>query len=437
MHRLKIDNLGPIKKCDVEIKKNMVFTGPQSSGKSTIAKAAFYFRTIKEDVFNCMMQYSILNADDNKFKDYVIRFLRQKFLQFFGTTWTMDNMTMLYTYDTETYIGISLRDSDYEGQKNFVYIKFSSNIEDYLRGFKIDRFLSTEESVNKIKNELNAIFNDEYLTVYIPAGRSMMTLLSSQLVHFFAMMDDEQRRLLDYCTKSYIELIMKIKPLLAKGLEGLMYDRQYLNPLHSKSDTKCIQKAYELINCIMKGQYIYVDGEERVIIDAEKHSYIKINYASSGQQEAVWIANLIFYYLINNKKVNMIVEEPESHLYPESQRLITELIALFSNSGNSIMITTHSPYVLGAFNNMLYAGSLYELHGAGIKRLLQKHRSSKYSVIYPEDTAAYYVKNHVLRDCMDKETKLIDNTLIDGVSDVINDLFTDLIDLEVGESSDE
>lgn len=65
--------------------------------------------------------------------------------------------------------------------------------------------------------------------------------------------------------------------------------------------------------------------------------------------------NLLFYYLVQQKEILFIIEEPESHLFPESQKYITELIALVNNCGHSIVLTTHSPYVLGTLNNLLYA----------------------------------------------------------------------------------
>ena len=89
---------------------------------------------------------------------------------------------------------------------------------------------------------------------------------------------------------------------------------------------------------------------------------MKINLASSGQQEVVWIFNLLFYYLLEEKKVFLILEEPESHLYPESQRLIAEVLSLFANSDKQILITTRSPYVLGTFNYLLIAAQCPEQH---------------------------------------------------------------------------
>ena len=38
-HRLWLYHVGPIQECDLEINDFTVLTGPQSSGKSTVAKA--------------------------------------------------------------------------------------------------------------------------------------------------------------------------------------------------------------------------------------------------------------------------------------------------------------------------------------------------------------------------------------------------------------
>lgn len=52
----------------------------------------------------------------------------------------------------------------------------------------------------------------------------------------------------------------------------------------------------------------------------------------------MWILNVLFYYLLQGKKTYFIVEEPESHLYSDAQKLITEFIALVKNMGNRVML---------------------------------------------------------------------------------------------------
>lgn len=47
MEKIVINKLGPIKHCELNIDDFMVFTGPQASGKSTIARSIFFFKNIK------------------------------------------------------------------------------------------------------------------------------------------------------------------------------------------------------------------------------------------------------------------------------------------------------------------------------------------------------------------------------------------------------
>ena len=47
MQRLVIRNFGPIKKLDLKIKDFLVFIGAQASGKSTISKSIYFFKSLK------------------------------------------------------------------------------------------------------------------------------------------------------------------------------------------------------------------------------------------------------------------------------------------------------------------------------------------------------------------------------------------------------
>ena len=53
---IEIYHLGPISSCKLEISDFTVLTGPQANGKSTVAKAIYYFRTVKQDIMNIMLQ---------------------------------------------------------------------------------------------------------------------------------------------------------------------------------------------------------------------------------------------------------------------------------------------------------------------------------------------------------------------------------------------
>jgi predicted ATPase len=146
---------------------------------------------------------------------------------------------------------------------------------------------------------------------------------------------------------------------------------------------------------------------------------VKINLASSGQQEVVWLFNLLFYYLIEQRKVFLIVEEPESHLYPASQQTISHVLALMLTSGNTGIVTTHSPYVLSTLNYLMLAGQVPVQRQEEVKPRLNKR-----FWLDAERSNAYYIHDGKLETAVNEDDglKLIKNELIDGASTEINAL---------------
>lgn len=121
------------------------------------------------------------------------------------------------------------------------------------------------------------------------------------------------------------------------------------------------------------------------------------------------------------------MEEPEAHLYPDSQKYIVEALALFARRGNPVLLTTHSPYILGQLNNQLFAGEL-ESKTDGEEERKRLHAILPADVyLNPDETMAYHVINGVLNNAVDEG--LIRNELIDGVSQVINREMDALIDI--------
>lgn len=432
MHKLILKNMGPIKDCSINIDNFTIFTGPQASGKSTIAKAVYFFRTVKDDILDLYLKQRLNNVDDSHFSEnsnnsnnlsfvnLVIRTLRLKFLQLFGSSRAMNNsMEMRYYYDTETFITITLKTEKYFEyiSPNYIYINFSNNINSFLKE-KYSNIDEYDDYKGQMKNELSKLFFDNYHIIFVPAGRNMLTLLTSQLNYLFTIMDEEQKRTIDYCTQKYIELILRIRPNFDEGIEGY-----FLNKLLTgteKINIQIIKKTITDIKTLLKGKYIFTSGEERLILENDK--YIKINFTSSGQQESLWILNIIAYQMINNVKTFLIVEEPEAHLYPNSQKEISELLSLFYNAGNSVLMTTHSPYVLGAINNLLYAGKIKNQDIIDDDKVLNKCET-------------YHIENSLVAECMDEEN-LIQNEVIDDASIEINDTYDKLFDEKENCSND-
>lgn len=423
-HKLILKHLGPVNYCEVDIDAFTVFTGPQSNGKSTIAKAIYFFRTIKQDILSIMMQGGPTAISERKNAEWISTLkqrMRDKFLQLFGTSWVMpDGMEMIYSYSRQMSIRVFLKPDPNSFDRNFVEFEFSDAFQDYLEDLDNHSFLNINTAQkHHEESTLTKKLDDPYETVFIPAGRNLITLLSTQLNYIFTSLEGTQLRNIDYITKRYTELILKLKPLFEQGMLGFLFDLENA-PERMKRYKKhkvAIQMLQQAAEEVLNGTYRYVDGEERLYLDNSK--YIKINYTSSGQQETVWIFNLLFYYLVEDKKIFLILEEPESHLYPESQQIIATVLSLFFNEGNAGLITTHSPYVLGTFNYLLLASQADKAVEESIKKKLHKHYW-----LNPSSTAAYYIHDGHMESALDTDDDLtlINNGLIDGASEQINSM---------------
>lgn len=430
-HVLKIYELGPIKECMLSVKQFTVLTGPQSNGKSTVAKAVYFFRTVKQDILNIMMQGGPKSTTGHNSAtwDYALKQrMRDKFLQLFGTSWIMpDNMEMKYSYTEQYWLRVFLRPDWSSEGKNFVDFEFSQSFQDYLNDLNDRSFVNISLSQKEYaESELARKLDDPYETVFIPAGRNLITLLSTQLNYIFTSLEGTQLRNIDYVTRRYTELILKLKPLFEDGMTGLISDLE--NDSERKKRYEKHRAAISLLRQatenVLHGTYRCVDGEERLYLDAVR--YIKINYVSSGQQEIVWVFNLLFYYLLEDRKVFLILEEPESHLYPDSQQSIGEILSLFRSEGNPVLITTHSPYMLGTFNYLLLAGQINSSKHDALKKILRKRYW-----LCPSDVSAYHVHGGQMQDALDNDDNLvlINNSLIDGASKQINDISDKIIAL--------
>lgn len=428
--RISIRNLGPISECDLDLDDFTILTGRQAAGKSTIAKCIYFCRTIKDDILvDVLKQKSLFNVMklENRTKYPIKRIksiIREKFLQLFGTSLAMShNMSIDYFYSEGTWIRVRLskiEDSDFIIPK-YVTIDFSENINKLINQIN-EKVYSKEE----IQSQLNDLFHDEYSTVFIPAGRSLISLLTTQLNYIFMTMDDEQKKTLDYCTQKYVEYILKIRPNFNHGAKGLIE--------FSGNHSKAVRTAQKYMKNVLCGEYIFSDTEERLYFINKQGDkrYVKMNYTSSGQQESVWIFNILFYLLANRSKAFVIVEEPEAHLYPDAQKDISEMLALVLNNGCQLLVTTHSPYVLGAFNNLIYANYL-----ASFSDFALKINEKVDPIIRISNYNAYFVENGEIIPCLeDNPEKLVKNEVIDGASQEINQLYDELFNIHHNSSEE-
>ncbi len=181
----------------------------------------------------------------------------------------------------------------------------------------------------------------------------------------------------------------------------------------------------EPLNIIYKNE----NGKGYIKKDTDDTYYSLFN-AASGYQSTIPIVLLLKYYSdIRKKSKTFIIEEPELNLFPLVQyELIQFLADKTINFGNSILLTTHSPYILTSINNLMYAYKTGQNHHEEAETIIEK----KYW-LNPEDVSVYMLlPNGECEDIFEREEGMIKVEKIDSVSRKLNHQFDTLINIELG-----
>ena len=422
MQKLSITNLGPITACEIDMKDFTVLTGAQASGKSTIAKSIFFFSNLKNILFSMYQKQMAVKPlfEGGALEDLFAREVNKTFIQAFGIeNHVVEYGGVIYEYDNACTIMVSYEPSE-DGAS--VTVTFDDAFKHKLE--LLSQLLDTDERKNpeKIRQFINEeVFALDMDAVYIPAGRSMPAVLSSQINYLYSVMDDRIRAMIDFCTQQFIENVLLLKDYFNRSYDSIL--KHTLETVDYEIDEAGARMATEMIRDILGGEYRVVNGEERFYFDSQ--NYVKINHASSGQQEAVWIVNMLFYYMLGKRKTFFIIEEPESHLFPETQKAMVELISLVKNGSNKVLITTHSPYVLGSVNNLLYANHIANsINDSKIEAIVPRRLWIEFKTL-----SAYYIENGKVKDITNSEYQDMDHDVIDGVSGVLNETYERLVDI--------
>lgn len=445
MQKIIINNFGAIKYAEIEVKKILVLIGEQASGKSTIAKLIYFFKTIQEDLFS-----QIYRDKQNQSLDInsdILPPIQQKFYNFFGPTNNLPDFEITFYYSFNENKFLKLSNDENKKMKispidTFINEKFTilaSDIkfklrQEYLninKNRNIQPLINEEEKI-KYAQQLYDLLNDLFQNkqrdlLFIVAGRSATVAYPSLFDNLKQNIpidnyERSSKTLDEMLLEKFIEKFVRVKDIFRKfrNFEGL---------IESYSENNIKEKLYQVknkIDKILKGEYRIDDLGEKILFNKETEEYIYLSNTSSGQQESIRILQDIFLNILDNTKVLRILEEPEAHLFPLAQKQLIELLALMinQNNDNQLIITTHSPYVLTVFNNLLFAN-----------RVVEKNPSTQSEVaqIIPQDSwlsakdfSAYSLGNQSVSEdtkycepIFNQEKGTIQQNYLDTVSEIL------------------
>ncbi|MHA1280073.1 MAG: AAA family ATPase [Candidatus Helarchaeota archaeon] len=138
------------------------------------------------------------------------------------------------------------------------------------------------------------------------------------------------------------------------------------------------------------------------------------------------LAPLILYIknVIPEDGSTLIIEEPESHLHPAAQKILTRAIVMMVNSGINVILTTHSDILVQQLHNLI------KLHGN--KKLQKEFEYTEDETIAIQNVSSYLfypLENFQTRV---KPIDMMDSTLSDvGFSEVYKQLYDEMVFLDL------
>jgi len=196
---------------------------------------------------------------------------------------------------------------------------------------------------------------------------------------------------------------------------------------------------------ILRGEIVVRGNSE--IFQANDGRELSLSILSSGTQELLPLITCLREFVALSAAVAetlnfkeslhrrlFFVEEPEASIFPASQYELVRIFVRMSNEpilDASWVITTHSPYLLSSFNNLIEAGQVVRDHPE-LREEVAKIVPAQYW-IKDDELKAYSIHDGVLESILSK-SGLIDGEYLDGVSDTIGDEFDKLLRLEYDHS---
>ena len=384
MKHLHFENIGPITIVDIDLKRYNIFIGPQSSGKSTIAKMISFCTWIEKRALTTLSENVFLNKQEfienveeyHKMHDY---FNEKSVLEY-----NSQNIHILYK---DSKLSIKLLDKTSYKRKKILYIPSDRNLVAMPR---LDR-LVLETNTN-----LRSFIFDWFDArgAYDKSHRLSILDLNMEYYYDKDAKKVSQDRIIHTNGKTYDIALSDA----SSGLQSITpltlllsyYTNQYFIDYGKTTSYKKDEEKKELEEKIGILYPVIVEDAQNA-----KGLYNAIERRS------------LFNKLTTPHSTDFIIEEPEQNLFPEAQEsLLYWTIERIKDPerANSIVITTHSPYILFALNNCLIGGLVGD-------KLESQALQSRKSWLRPSDVAVYEIHDGALKSIQDEDGLLNNNYL--------------------------
>ncbi|MEA1922786.1 MAG: AAA family ATPase [Pseudomonadota bacterium] len=409
MSKIKVRYFGPIQKgCLendgwIEISKTTIFIGNQGSGKSTIAKLISTFTWIEK---------ALVRGDYNqkwfkqksKFKNQFLSYHRLE--KYFSSDGLLDNTEIEYIGDAHHIkykkgeLSISETSNGNYPLPQIMYVPAERNFIGYVRSPK--------------ELKLSSASLKEFLTEFDNAKREMKGAVSLPIND----VDIEYDKLNDILNIKGKEYKVRLTDA-SSGFQSIV--PLYLVSSYLSDSVRKHSESKETMSTEEMGRFKKGVNE------------IWSNDNLTDEQKRLALSELSAKF--NKTSFINIVEEPEQNLFPTSQWQLLKSLLEFNNlnTGNKLIMTTHSPYIINYLSIAIQAGYLKNRINSN-DSLLKKLDTivPLKSTIDPKDVSVYQLdeKNGTISKLRSYEGIPSDQNFLNESLAEGNNLFDSLLEIE-------
>lgn len=209
----------------------------------------------------------------------------------------------------------------------------------------------------------------------------------------------------------------------------------------SSKEVKTTKKLLSILEQLLHGTFrVSSTGREYIEVgQGEETRKISLEKMASGQSQitGLWPALIEFVYTQTHGAF-FFIDEPEAHLYPRAQQQVVNALALTLNTtpGNQMLINTHSPYIMTAFDNLITAAETAKERpdqADKVKEIVPEDMWIAYdrvSAIYLDDGEAITGdEDSEPGTILDQERRSLSGSRFDRSGDAIEKIFGELLEI--------
>lgn len=421
MAKIIIRNVGPIKEAEFDLNKVNVFMGPQSSGKSTIAKIISYCTWVEKDVATSQ-SLEDYQKNENYFRERLEIFHKIKgyFKPNSFIEYNSDVITL--KYDSGKF-NIEWVDRYAYKRSKISYIPSERNLV----------ILPEMEKVELTNNNIRSFLFDWFKAKKIYSQDKKLSILNLGVDYYFEEDKAKEDHIHGKDSNGDYDILLSNASSGLQSLVPLLAMTEFITDWIYNTEEEISfeqnEKRAKVIQFLIKEILLKPYFKQSSIDNSEIKEKIEqvIQKIKTADIEAINLANkynIVNTNLFTTNNSQLIIEEPEQNLFPETQKdLIYHFFEKCVNNerDHRLTITTHSPYILYAINNCMMGGLVFDKMTEKDKKRLK----CNLSLIEPQKVSIFEIRDGNLVNIQDKEDGLIGNNFFDKkMKDIMDDYYT-------------